>query len=65
MMFVLSVMHVVFMGYMYVSSCRCCVLVSVVHPIAILGAVFLLFATTRSVFKSVKVSVVEITKRTN
>ena len=29
-----------FMGNMCVSSCRCCVLVSVVHPVAILSAVF-------------------------
>ena len=31
----------------------------------VLFVVLLLFATTRSVFKSVKVSVVEIAKRTN
>ena len=41
-------------GSKLVSSCKCCVLV-----------LLLLFATTRSVFKSVKVSVVEIAKRTN
>ena len=29
-----------FMGSMRVSSCRCCVFVSVVHPVAILSAVF-------------------------
>ena len=29
-----------FMGSVCVSSCRCCVLVSVVHPVAILSAVF-------------------------
>ena len=28
------------MGSMCVSSCRCCVFVSVVHPITILSAVF-------------------------
>ena len=28
------------MGRVYVSSCRCCVFVSVVHPVAILSAVF-------------------------
>ena len=28
------------MGNMCVSSCRCCMLVSVVHPVAILSAVF-------------------------
>ena len=28
------------MGSMCVSSCRCCVFVSVVHPVAILNAVF-------------------------
>ena len=28
------------MGSMCVSSCRCCVFVSVVHPVAILTAVF-------------------------
>ena len=28
------------MGSMCVSSCRCCVFVSVVHPVAILSAVF-------------------------
>ena len=28
------------MGHMCVSLCRCCVLVSVVHPVAILSAVF-------------------------
>ena len=28
------------MGSMCVSSCRCCVLVSVVHPVAIMGEVF-------------------------
>ena len=28
------------MGSMCVSSCRCCVCVSVVHPVAILSAVF-------------------------
>ena len=28
------------MGNMCVSSCRCCVLVSVVHPVVILSAVF-------------------------
>ena len=44
--FVLSVMRVVgtwrcsFMGSVCVSSCRCCVFVSVVHPVAILSAVF-------------------------
>ena len=46
-------------------------LVSCVHPFAILRAAFcticslLLFAMTRSVVKSVKVSVVEVAKRTN
>ena len=29
-----------FMGSMCVLSCRCCVLVSVMHPVAILSAVF-------------------------
>ena len=29
-----------FMGSVCVSSCRCCVFVSVVHPVAILNAVF-------------------------
>ena len=29
-----------FMGSTCVSSCRCCVFVSVVHPVAILSAVF-------------------------
>ena len=29
-----------FMGSVCVSSCRCCVFVSVVHPVAILSAVF-------------------------
>ena len=29
-----------FMGSVCVSSCICCVLVSVVHPVAILSAVF-------------------------
>ena len=29
-----------FMASMCVSPCRCCVLVSVVHPVAILSAVF-------------------------
>ena len=41
--FVLSVMRVVGgvpLWIMCVSSCRCCVLVSVVHPVAILSAVF-------------------------
>ena len=43
--FVLSVMRVVgsahlFMGSVCVSSCRCCVFVSVVHPVDILSAVF-------------------------
>ena len=28
------------MGRVYVSSCRCCVFVSVVHPVAILNVVF-------------------------
>ena len=28
------------MGSVYVSSCRCCVFVSVLHPVAILSAVF-------------------------
>ena len=28
------------MGRVSVSSCRCCVFVSVVHPVAILSAVF-------------------------
>ena len=28
------------MGNMYLSSCRCCVFVSVVHTVAILSAVF-------------------------
>ena len=28
------------MGNMCVSSCRCCVFVSVIHPVAILSAVF-------------------------
>ena len=28
------------MGNMCILSCRCCVLVSVVHPVAILSAVF-------------------------
>ena len=28
------------MGSMCVSSCRCCLFVSVVHPVAILSAVF-------------------------
>ena len=28
------------MGSVYVSSCRCCVFVSVVYPVAILSAVF-------------------------
>ena len=28
------------MGSMFVSSCRCCVFVSLVHPVAILSAVF-------------------------
>ena len=64
------------MGTVSVSSCRC-IFVCSVHPVAVLNAAFcmtcsllrlvllLLFATTRSVFKSVKVSVVEIAKRTN
>ena len=40
--FVLSVMHVVggvLLWIVCVSSCRCCVFVSVVHPVAILSAV--------------------------
>ena len=32
--------EVVSVGSMLVSSCRCCVLVSCVHPVAILRAVF-------------------------
>ena len=44
MSFVLSMMLVVggssLMGRVCVSSCRCCVFVSVVHPVAILSAVF-------------------------
>ena len=32
---------------------------------SVCGVLLLLFATTRSVFKSVKISVVEIAKRTN
>ena len=28
------------MGRLFVVSCRCCVFVSVVHPVAILGVVF-------------------------
>ena len=41
--FVLSVMRVVGgvpLWVVCVSSCRCCVFVSVVHPVAILSAVF-------------------------
>ena len=43
--FVLSVMRVVggvplWVECVWVSSCRCCVFVSVVHPVAILSAVF-------------------------
>ena len=37
----------------------------VVHAEEDMAMLLLLFATTRSVFKSVKVSVVEIAKRTN
>ena len=43
MIFVLSVMRVVGgvpLWVVCVSSCRCCVFVSVVHPVAILSAVF-------------------------
>ena len=43
-------------------------LCGVSSPVVVLGLfvrLLLLFATTRSVFKSVKVSVVEIAKRTN
>ena len=60
---------------MSVSSCRCCIFVScascgssqccILHDLPFVVVVVLLFATTRSVFKSVKVSVVEIAKRTN
>ena len=31
------------MGRVCVSSCRCCVFVSVVHPVAILSAMFYVF----------------------
>ena len=31
------------MGRVCVSSCRCCVFVSVVHPVALLSAVFLCY----------------------
>ena len=43
MIFVLSVMHVVGgvpLWVLCVSPCICCVLLSVVHPVAILSAVF-------------------------
>ena len=33
------------MGSVFVSSCRCCVFVSVVHPVAILSVVFCVFCT--------------------
>ena len=43
MIFVLSVMRIVGsvpLWVVCVSPCRCCVFVSVVHPVAILSAVF-------------------------
>ena len=35
-----SVLEVFFHGYLCILPCRCCVLVSVVHSVAILSAVF-------------------------
>ena len=37
------------MGRVCVSSCRCCVFVSVVHPVAILGAMFCVICSLVSV----------------
>ena len=38
-----------FMGSICVSSCRCCVFVSVVHPTAILSAFFVLWASGQKI----------------
>ena len=35
-----AVVGVIYMGRMFVSSCKCCILVSCVHPVAVLNAVF-------------------------
>ena len=49
----------------YVNSVNNSVVVQHVSVVQVRNVMLLLFATTRSVFKSVKVSVVEIAKRTN